>query len=286
MTQDPASPRDYRKEVTNKLIELLEQGVAPWQQPWKAVGSVRMPYNPTSGKAYRGGNALYLLVIAIDRGLNDPRWITYKQAAENGWRVRRGERGTQIEFWDMKPVRSEDSAKTSDEDQETQDSPQNRLIHRIYTGFNAGQIAGIPPLEPHVYTPFEVVEAGESILVHSGAVIVHDQRDRAFYDRKRDAIHLPNREFFEDAAGYYGTALHELAHWSGHPSRLNRATLTDAYRFGDLNYAKEELRAEIASLFPGGRAGYSPRAGKPRRLCRLVDQGAQARQERDFPRCP
>src|SRR5580700_5877024 len=70
-----------------------------------------------------------------------------------------------------------------------------------------------------------------------------------------DSIHLPQKDAFKDAPGYYGTALHELAHWTGHPSRLNRPTLSESYRFGDLNYAKEELRAELASVFMAAELG-------------------------------
>ena len=80
---------------------------------------------------------------------------------------------------------------------------------------------------------FEAIQAGEQILANSGAKIAHDQPDRAFYSRAQDSIHLPPRDAFKEPAGYYGTALHELAHWTGHPSRLNRPTLNESYRFGD-----------------------------------------------------
>ena len=131
----------------------------------------------------------------------------------------------------------------------------NRLIHRVYTVFNAKQIEGIPEWTPKQRSLFEVVEAGEHILNNCGATILHDQADRAFYNRSSDSIHLPPKHAFKDAAGYYGTALHEAAHSSGHPSRLNRATLTESYRFGDINYAKEELRAELASVFLAAERG-------------------------------
>ena len=136
--------------------------------------------------------------------------------------------------------------------------PRNQLATEAiedYVAFNARQIEGIPALSPVVREPFEVAEAGERILKNSGAKISHDQADRAFYDRRRDAIHLPPKEAFKDAPGYYGTALHELGHWTGHPSRLDRWTLNDNYRFGDTNYAKEELRAELASVFIAAEKG-------------------------------
>jgi hypothetical protein len=128
-------------------------------------------------------------------------------------------------------------------------------LHRIYTVFNAQQIDGIPPQEPKRPQEWEVVRTGEEILQNSGAVIAHDQHDRAFYSRAQDAIHLPAKEVFRSAPDYYGTALHELAHWTGHPSRLNRPTLSESYRFGDPNYAKEELRAELTSVFLAAERG-------------------------------
>ena len=95
-----------------------------------------------------------------------------------------------------------------------------------------------PTARSKQHTIFEAVHAGEQILKNSGACIAHYQADRAFYNRAQDSIHLPPKDAFKDAAGYYGTALHELAHWTGHPSRLDRSTLNGSYRFGDINYAK------------------------------------------------
>ncbi|MCI0420950.1 MAG: ArdC family protein, partial [Acidobacteria bacterium] len=90
--------RDLRQEITDQIIEALEKGTAPWQKPWKS-GAFELPFNPTSGKSYRGGNAIHLMATASRHGYEDPRWLTYRQAQENGWQVRRGERGTQVEFW-------------------------------------------------------------------------------------------------------------------------------------------------------------------------------------------
>ncbi len=260
--QQVPAKRDFRKEVTDNIVRLLEKGVAPWQKPWEpGQGAVGMPRNPTTDKAYRGGNAIHLLATGLQRGYADPRWMTYKQASEQGWQVRKGEKGTQIEFWDVKnsethslrPSRPTGSDGTAGNNQEDRDRP--RLIHRIYTVFNANQIDGAPPYAPKEKPAFEAVRAGEQILSNSGAKITQDQADHAFYSRSQDSIHLPPKESFRDPAGYYGTALHELAHWTGHPSRLNRSTLNEAYRFGDTNYAKEELRAELASVFMAAERG-------------------------------
>jgi antirestriction protein ArdC len=249
--QPTTEKRDHRQEVTDSIVKMLEEGVAPWQKPWQASA---MPFNPTTDKAYRGGNAVHLLATAIQRGYDDPRWMTYKQAAQNGYQVRQGEKGTHIEFWEVKEARKKEE-KAGEHTGEDEKEAGRRLIHRVYSVFNAKQIEGVPAYQPKERTPFEAAEAGERILVNSGARIAHDQRDKAFYSRASDSIHLPAKEAFSNAAGYYGTALHELAHWTGHPERLNRSTLTEAYRFGDTNYAKEELRAELASVFLAAELG-------------------------------
>lgn len=255
----PKRPRDFRQEVTDNIVRMLENGVAPWQKPWDARGAgFNMPLNPTSGRAYRGGNALHLMATALQKGYQDPRWMTYKQAGEHGWQVRRGEKGTQIEFWDVRDDGGRDSAGSTNSTDTSRPPAANaerpRLIHRVYTVFNAAQIEAIPEYAPRQRTAFDVAQSGERILAASGAQITHDRAD-AFYDRRADAIHLPAKNAFKGAAGYYGTALHELAHWTGHPSRLNRATLNESYRFGDVNYAKEELRAELASVFLAAERG-------------------------------
>src|SRR6266481_4496721 len=262
---EPPEParRDFRQEVTDRIIHMLETGVAPWQKPWNtADASLDMPMNPTTGKTYRGGNAIHLMAMGLSRGYGDPRWMTYRQAAGLAWQVRKGEKGTQIEFWEVKAgrdTRSEPIRAGNGDGHKPADGPDegcgNRLIHRVYTVFNAKQIEGIPEWTPNERTVFEVVEAAEQILKNSGATIRHDQTDRAFYNCSSDSIHLPPNHAFHDAAGYYGTALHELAHWSGHPSRLDRATLNESYRFGDISYAKEELRAELASVFLAAERG-------------------------------
>src|SRR5207237_2368310 len=121
--------------------------------------------------------------------------------------------------------------------------------------FNAQQMDAIPERTPKQHTEFEIVQAGESILQNSGAEILHDQNDRAFYNRASDQIHLPPKSAFPSAAAYYGTALHELGHWTGHPSRLDRETLNSSKSFGDPSYAREELRAELASVFLAAERG-------------------------------
>ena len=150
-TAPTATPvrRDFRQEVTDPIIRMLGSGVAPWQKPWEP-GSLELPHNPTTARSYRGGNALHLLAVGTERGYQDPRWMTYKQAQENGWQVHKGEKGTQIEYWqfndrqsERRDVKGDDPARPSD--------PTRGPIRRVYTVFNAGQIAPVeagPPKTP------------------------------------------------------------------------------------------------------------------------------------------
>src|SRR5258708_7992350 len=195
---DKPALRDFRQEVTDSIVGMLERGVAPWQKPWApGASSLGMPFNPTSERAYRGGNAIHLMATGLQRGYEDPRWMTYKQASDNGWQVRRGEKGTQIEYWEVKPTSDKtqpvrpDGAGDGSTAEGNTESERSRLIHRVYTVFNAQQIEHIPPHTPKQQTSFEAVQAGEQILKNSDANIAHHQVDRAFYSPSHDTIHFP-----------------------------------------------------------------------------------------------
>jgi antirestriction protein ArdC len=249
--QDKSPPRDYRKEVTDDIIKMLEEGTAPWQKPWSEGELGRTPFNATTMKPYRGGNVLGLMIAGMRKGYTDPRWLTYKQAQDHGWQVRKGEKSTGIEFWDI-------GRGQGDEGESDADKPRSRMIHRVYSVFNAAQIDGIPPLELIARKPFEVIQAGEDMLRNSGADIRHGG-DKAFYSPRSDHIQLPPKECFTDEPHFYSTALHELAHWTGAKHRLNR--LTDNRPFGSPEYAKEEIRADLSSLFLSAELGipYDPK---------------------------
>ena len=160
--------RDLRQEITDDIITALEKGVAPWQKPWQA-GAFEMPLNPTSGKPYRGGNAIHLMMSGMREGFEDPRWITYRQAQENGWQIRRGEKGTQIEFWQFPKNKPGGFEKSKDD---TPESSRDGFIYRVYTVFNASQIDGIPEHTPRMRQEWEIVQGAEAILQNSGARIL------------------------------------------------------------------------------------------------------------------
>ncbi|WP_417844393.1 zincin-like metallopeptidase domain-containing protein [Thalassospira sp.] len=235
--------KSYRDQVVEELLSHIEAGTAPWQKPWDP-GKVRLgPFNPVSGANYRGINALWLEL----RGHEDPRWMTYRQATQQDAQVRKGEKGTKIEYWkwtDKRPVLDEDGKPVLDDNGKVKnrevrlDRPQ--VFHAVV--FNAEQIDGLAPwIAPE--PTFEPVERAEELLRQGNVPIFHDQRDRAFYRPMSDEIHLPPQDAFGSPYDYYATALHELGHATGHQSRMAR----EFGPFGSEVYAREELRAEIGS---------------------------------------
>ncbi len=253
---------DYYRRVADRLIEQIERGTAPWTKAWQA-GEKIMPRNVKTGLPYRGGNSMWLKSTAERRGYTDERWGTFNQIRELGGRVLRGEKGCAILFWQFESQRvrrGADGAVVQDDqgkpvyDKQRLDSPR---VYR-YTVFNAEQATGLPsaPSRPGMHR-WSRREEAERVLRASGARIQHTEEDRALYDYERDRIILPHRVRFPDAAGYYRTALHEMGHWTGHPDRLNRATLRRGVVQGQGSeaYAREEMRAEIASMMTGDRLG-------------------------------
>lgn len=263
MTDATSKANEYAQGVAQLLIEQLQQGTAPWQRPWEAGGVRFMPYNPTTGKEYRAGNALYLYAVQARRGYEDTRWMTFRQALGADAHVRKGEKGTGIQFYargESVQVKDEHGKPVLDANGKAKktwreyDHP--RLMH--FTVFNASQIDGLaPPPKREPLNEWERHERAEAILAASGAAIQHLPGDRAFYSLAEDRITLPLRDQFKAPDAYYATALHELGHWTGHPTRLDRDL---AHPFGSIPYAKEELRAEIASMMLGERLsiGHDP----------------------------
>ena len=248
---------DYVDEVAAAIIKQLKEGTAPWQKPWEP-GERFMPYNPTTGNEYRGMNAVWLMSRAESRGFTDARWLTYRQSQEQDAQVRKGEKGTPIQFWKwqgLEPVKDANGKPVLDQEGQ----PVRQMVRyerpRVMGAvvFNAEQIDGLPPAPVRPVRPeWERHSQAETILSNAGVPIRHAPGDRAFYRLAEDTITLPERSQFPSGDRYYATALHELGHATGHPSRLARDL---AHPFGSEGYAREELRAEIGSLMLGEQLG-------------------------------
>lgn len=232
----------FHEQVANKLIQQLKEGAAPWQKPWDKSHS--LPLNPTTGAAYKGSNSLWLEM----QGRSDPRWMTYKQAQDNSAQVRKGEKGTTIQYWKFHEERIKKDANSKPiRDSEGKVVKVSVQLERpkvfSATVFNAEQIEGLPELK-NSELKWNPNERAEKILRNSNVKIEHKLQNKAYYNMETDSIHLPNKEQFPNQERYYTTALHELAHATGAPHRLSRDMSGDKH---SESYAREELRADIAS---------------------------------------
>lgn len=221
------------QDVTNSIIEQLEKGAIPWVKPWRADGSADK--NFISQKPYQGVNRLILGMSSMMQGFTNPAWASYKQWESLGAYVKKGEKGTRIVFYS--PI-SKENKQTGEKE--------NYACLKAYTVFNASQIEGleITYVEPEK-GEFTANELAEQRIVKTGAMISHGS-DAAFYMPSQDRIQLPHKSAFDNESSYYATAFHELTHWTGSESRLDRNLKG---RFGDPKYAFEELVAEMGAAF-------------------------------------
>lgn len=220
------------QQVTDKIIAELESGTIPsWVKNWS--GEAGSDCNVITKKTYSGINTIILGMS----GFKSPYWGTYKQWLSIGAQVSKGSKGTQIIFYS--PV--ENGSKIT----ETGEIKNYSYILKSYTVFNADQVSGFeaPALpEPKVFNNIASIEA---LTVKSG-VKLQFGGDRAYYSPSQDYVAMPHKLQFNSEASYYATLLHELSHWSGHKSRLNRDL---SGRFGNEAYAAEELIAELSAAF-------------------------------------
>ena len=192
--------RDHYEELTNTIIAKLEDGVLPWRRPWdpKKCAAGASPMNPVTGRTYRGVNALALAMSPRAFG-GDPRWMSYRQAAQRGWRVRKGEKGAIVFFYKKLEIRGDD------EDKRT------IPLLRAYVVFHASQLDGIPELgEPEAPKPVAERIADADLIVKASGVRVEIGGDRAYYAPSTDHIQMPPDEAFASAPDRAATILHEL----------------------------------------------------------------------------
>ena len=265
----PSRVDAYHEQFAEKMITAIEAGTAPWQKPWQP-GEQISPQNFSSSRDYRGGNAIYLAVAAVDKGYTDPRWGGYRQIAEAGGHVRKGEKGTPIMYVEYKSrtLEKDDQGRPkrdADGHPEYRVEQRDRPMVRIHTVFNVEQTEGLklPALGKRETPEWEAHQRVEAVVRGSEIRVDHVPGDKAFYQPSTDRVVLPPREQFPTQAGYSHTALHELGHATGHENRLNRPTLMKHEGFGSETYAREELRAEMAAMMAGERVGvgHEPRHG-------------------------
>jgi antirestriction protein ArdC len=221
--------------VTDKIINALENGIIPWRKPWQSS----LPCNLVSKRPYNGINLFLLALMPY----SSPYWLTFKQAKEKGGKVIKGERSTLIVFW--KPT------KFKDKDGEEKTIP----ILRYYNVFNVEQCEGIEvPNEGEKldFIPVNEAEKLASKYCERESLEVKCKEQNAYYSPSLDYVNMPNKTTFESVGSYYSVLFHELAHSTGHKSRLDRLELST---FGSDPYAKEELVAEMTAAFACSTVG-------------------------------
>lgn len=226
--------------ITDRILGLLDKGTVPWQKPWDSESG--LPKNLKTRRPYNGIN-IWMLLSA---GYESPYWLTFNQAKAEGASVRKGEKATTVIYWNVQTTKPDEEGNTK-----------KLFILRYYNVFNVAQVDGITVPDDGGGKPeLSPIEACEKLVggYPKGPAIVHGDT-RAYYRPSTDSVHMPNLQAFRGAEEYYSTLFHELVHSTGHKDRLDRATLKDAVRFGDVSYCREELVAEMGATFLCGLAG-------------------------------
>jgi antirestriction protein ArdC len=242
--------------VTEKIVNLLEQGIVPWRKPWTSTG---LPRNLVSKKQYRGVNTFLLSATKYV----SPFWLTLKQANQLGGSVRRGEHGTLIVFWKTDEIVAAGTEPEADESGEQEEKARRRFVLRYYKVWNVEQcelpqavLDKLPKIETHQHDP---IEAAERIIAGMpNPPEIQYSGSKAFYSPLTDRVILPPRELFISTEEHFGTLAHELSHASGAEKRLNRKSIAEAAPFGSSTYSFEELVAELSAAYLCAEAGISP----------------------------
>lgn len=238
--------QDVYQQVTDRVLEMMEKHGSNWINPFARKGRASTPFNVTSKKAYRGVNTLLLGWSSYA----SPVWGTYKQWNERGCTVRKGEKSTTIVFWQF--LKKEENG-------ETKTIP----FLKYYSVFNAEQVEGYEEEAVEEATIEDRIAAADAFFDRIPASVSFSNEGRAYYSPSVDRVHVPKLEVFEAtptstaAECFYSTVAHELVHWTGHKSRLDRTL-----GMGGEDYAREELVAELGAAFLCASLGISaePRA--------------------------
>ncbi|MEG1065923.1 MAG: zincin-like metallopeptidase domain-containing protein [Erysipelotrichaceae bacterium] len=235
-------------KFADEIVASLEKNQIPWRATWDT--NIVKPFNAISNKAYSGMNQLSLLMESIKKGYDDPRWMTFKQANNAGYRIIKGSKGHSVFSFTFVNYETKETLSLSEYKKlDTPDKQKYHATSKTYTVFNGQQIDGIPKLEAKKFIvkfENEKAEAFTDTLLKNIKLTVAETGDRAFYNVAKDVVVVPDRNSQMDEESYYATLLHEVSHATSHPTRLNRPVDTT---FGSDKYATEELRAEITSAF-------------------------------------
>lgn len=249
-TNLPDRVSDQRNQIVDRVIADMEKGGFEWLKPWKDTAA---PHNPLTGTTYKGGNRLHLAAMAMIRGYDDPRWVTFNQAKKAGWKIHKGAKSCVIEKWKMFAVKESD-AKSENES----DDPSVRHIPRCvgyWSVFNASEFDGVPPLPKLARNnDTEIGSLVDEVISSSRCPVREAAGNIACYYPSTDVIDVPPRDSFNSNGAFLVTLLHEMGHSTGHPDAVGRPL---SGKFGSQEYAYEELVAEFSSMFSASDLGLS-----------------------------
>jgi antirestriction protein ArdC len=227
-------------EITDKIIAELEAGRIPWVQPWGTAAikaPLAMPRNASTQRGYSGINVLILWGAVVEHGFSGQSWLTFRQALGLGGHVRKGERGTTVVYADR--FTPDDERRRA---AEAGEEPGAIPFLKRFTVFNTDQCDGLPGDVAALVVPpppGQIEPRAEALIAATGA----DFRiggARAYYNATGDFVQVPPPAAYFEPINWHRTAFHELGHWTGHASRLNR---DHSGSFGSKSYAREELVA-------------------------------------------
>jgi len=245
--------RDIYQEITDRILNLLNKGTVPWNNPIRRGTGDGWPKNLESQKRYRGINVFLLAMRTWEKGYGLDYWLTFRQATNQDGKVRKGEKSSLVTFWNL----------FDKKDKQTGEEVTLPVL-RHYNVFNVEQCEGIKiPDAPEVdekATTFIPLEKADAIVTgyRNGPIISH-VGSQARYRPAVDTILIPSPERFDNRESYYGTLFHEQVHATGHSKRLGRGLDQESPpAFGSPDYSKEELIAEMGAAFLNAAAGISP----------------------------
>lgn len=238
------------QEITNIIIDMLNEGTIAWTQSWAINGYTpeNAPRNPVTGTIYTGVNSMLLVAYTLRNDYKSPFFVTFKQAKQLGGTVAKGATGHRVVWWNFQKQKDEKTG---------EDTSYGYL--KKFTVFNIEQCEGIdtskfPDIETYE-SEFEPIDFAQQLIDDMpDAPQIYHAEQRAYYAPEKDAVNLPQPASFATTDQYYSVAFHELAHSTGHKSRLGR-DLT-GYK-GGKKYAREELIAEMTSAMLCNIAGLS-----------------------------
>ena len=247
----------FRENLADQFLHVLEAKQMDWIKEWQS-SSLKIPFNGVTARQYKGVNRFSLILTSLVKGYEDPRWVTMSQIMDKNnlyhkgehWHLKAGSKAAQVEYWFAYDRVKQKNITWDLYRKEIRTRSENEFLIRpkYFHVFNASLVEGIEPYkdETIVHRDIHPDELIEKLSRNMGVPILYNSGGNAYYSPAKDEIHLPDPGVFTTPAAFNGTALHELAHSTGHKDRLDRNL---SGFFGSESYAFEELIAEMTSCF-------------------------------------